>query len=131
MIKWTALPPLICGLLRMLFGALVCGTGAFGASLLFRGTSVATGAPIVFLLVIAIVVRVGGKAAGLSGVAIAAIVFARSLFPPLHSISIRNGTERASLAWMLLFGVVISWFFSGARQDEDRESKPKDSRARE
>jgi hypothetical protein len=102
-------------LLRALCGALVCGSVALILSLLLRGTSVATPMPVFFLLVIAGVVMIGGRAAGIAGSVTSALVFAWSMSEPLHSLSIRDADASAYVAWMLLFGIAISCFLAAPK----------------
>ena len=111
----------------MLFGVGLCGSMALGASLLFRGWILATVVPIAFLSVVAITAKICGRAAGVTGVVVAALVFALFLFQPLHSMAAGDDKKPALLAWMLLFGVVVSCYLSGPRPNRDRKDWPKKS----
>lgn len=68
--------------------------------------------PVFFLLVIAVVVMIGGRAAGIAGSLTSAVVFAWYMSQPLHSLSIQDENAGAYVAWMLLFGFAISWFLA-------------------
>ena len=81
-LKWTA---------RTAWGLLLCSTLALVSAYIFSNHRAALFVPFLFVLVIV------------------AIVFARLLFAPTHSLQVANATERASLAWMVLGGVAIPY----------------------
>jgi len=88
--------------------------------------------PLVFLVVILLIARKAGEAAAILGTIAAAAVFATLLFQPLGSLGVATKPARASLAWLLLGGLVCAHLLSNppdkARQhDSDFSHGPPDT----
>ncbi len=63
--------------------------------------------PLGFVLFIVLLAARYGLPASVLGAAVAALIFAYFLFPPLGSLRVADNLERANLAWMVLAGIVI------------------------
>ncbi len=50
-----------------------------------------------------------GRAVGMLGSIVSAVVFARSLYAPLGSIAVQEQASRSTLGWMLLAGIALSF----------------------
>lgn len=99
-LKWTA---------RTVWGLLLCSALAIGSAYLFLNHPVRNFVPVLFVIVIVAVAARYGVMVGILGSIVSAIIFARMLFSPLHSIQVDDATARASLAWMILGGIAIPY----------------------
>ncbi len=63
--------------------------------------------PLAFVLVIVLLAARYGMAVSILGSAIAAVIFAYCMFPPVGSVQIVDKLERTNIAWMLLASIVI------------------------
>src|SRR5581483_3072213 len=95
----------------LLAGILVCTLTAALASWLFSTRPSGLVVPFAFLGVLVVVARRWGAMVGIAGSVIAGLIFAYSLYPPLHSIAVHSQEARSNLAWMVLAGVVLSYLF--------------------
>ena len=68
--------------------------------------------PLLFTGVLLPVSLIFGVRAGILGTVLAAVIFALFLFHPRGSIQVADNAARANLAWMLLLGVSLSFFFA-------------------
>ena len=104
-------------------GVVFLATCALLGAVLFAGRPSRTAVPLAFLLlVVAGAVRFGA-AVGIAGSLIGAAIFARFLFPPLNSLRIDAPAGRASIGWMLLAGISLSYLF--ARPDTSDKTQHK------
>jgi K+-sensing histidine kinase KdpD len=99
-LKWTA---------RTAWGLLLCSTLALVSAYIFSNHRAAVFVPFLFVLVIVAIAARYGVPVGILGSIISAMIFARLLFAPMHSLQVASATERASLAWMVLGGVAIPY----------------------
>ncbi len=104
---------------KSIIGSSVCIGVAVASALLFKGRVEADVRPLLFLSVILLVASYFGTLAGLVGSIASAFVFSVFLFPPIGSMVVQDSAERSSVAWMLLGGLVISYFAAGS------DSKPR------
>ena len=120
--------------LRVAGATLLCSVLAVLVSLPFQhqDLDVRSKVPLLFLLVIVLVTRKMGEAAGIMGTISAAIVFAALLFPFLTSFNMATRPARASLAWFLLGGMVCAHLLSphsgrARRSDSDFSQDGRDT----
>ena len=99
-LKWTA---------RTVWGLILCSILALGSAHLFSNYSARIFVPLLFVLVIVAAAARYGVMVGILGSIVSAIIFARLLYAPLHSILVEDQTARASLAWMILGGIAIPY----------------------
>ena len=94
------------------WAATVIGTGlsALAALLLagaFAGRPSRGLVPLLFVVVLLILAYRYGATVGLLGSAVAAVIFALCLFPPVGHLRIESESARANLGWMLLAGIAV------------------------
>jgi K+-sensing histidine kinase KdpD len=66
--------------------------------------------PLVFVLVTSAAARLWGRAAGIFGTLLGAVIFATLLFAPLGSWQVRDVVAKGNLGWMILLGVMLAYF---------------------
>jgi K+-sensing histidine kinase KdpD len=64
--------------------------------------------PLGFVAIVVLLASRYGRAVGLIGTVVGALVFAYLLYPPLHSFRVADATARSNLGWMLLAGLALS-----------------------
>lgn len=87
----------------------LCAVVAWVLSLLPWDVSTRVFLPFGFLVVILALGAYWGRDVGMLASVVSAMVFAWALYRPVHSIEVSNPDARASLAWMLLAGVSLSF----------------------
>lgn len=87
----------------------LCATTAWGLSLLPWDVATKVFLPFAFLVVILAMGAFWGRNVGMLASLVSALVFAWTLYHPVHSLQVSNPEARASLAWMLLAGVSLSY----------------------
>jgi K+-sensing histidine kinase KdpD len=85
----------------------LCIAAAGLLALVFRASPYKGFLPLLFLAIIALVTRFGSWP-GILGTLGAAAVFAVFLFEPVFSLRVSDTTQRGSLVWMALIGIVVS-----------------------
>ena len=95
---------------RDLVGLLLTGLTALATVWVFEHAAHRGVAPLIFLLVLALIARGFGTLATFLGTLLAAVIFAWFLFPPVGSIHIGDADARRALLWMLMLGLVIADF---------------------
>jgi K+-sensing histidine kinase KdpD len=102
-------------LLESILGLALFTLLAVTAAVATRQTPYQTSAPLLFIVLAALVAFFIGKRAAYLGLIAAAIVFAVVLFKPVGSWHVDDQGARVSLAWMLMGGLAAAWIF--ARQE--------------
>lgn len=100
-------------------GIVVCAWSAALLSLVFHGRQGKLLAPILLLVVVAMVAIRCGVVAGVVGSITAALIFAVYLYQPLGTPLISNNDARANLSWLVLGGLAFSYLLgqsSGGRE---------------
>jgi K+-sensing histidine kinase KdpD len=112
--KWNAelKRPNLLALVDSLVGASICGFIAALTIAFARGHSWEVMVPLLFTGVLVLVSLIFGVRAGIMGTLLAAVIFALFLFHPKGSGQVADDAARANLAWMLLMGVALSFFFA-------------------
>lgn len=77
--------------------------------------------PIAFVLVIVVLAVRYGMTVAVAGAAITALIFAYYMLPPHHSLRVADSGERASIAWMLLGALAISFLVAGPAETHHRK----------
>jgi K+-sensing histidine kinase KdpD len=86
-----------------------CGLAAWAVSLVHWDPQWRALVPFAFLAVVLGLGALYGRMVGMLGSIVSALVFARSLYPPLGSLAVQEPASRSTLAWMLLAGVALSF----------------------
>lgn len=109
---------------REAFGIALCTVLAIVTALLFASRSSRLSLPLLFVVVLVALAMRFGTLVGVIGSFVSALVFAMLLYPPVHSLHVRDAGARANLAWMVLAGVSLSYLLSGppAHEPHDPES---------
>lgn len=94
---------------NVLIGTLLSAVFASVLTLLFHRSTMRGFLPLAFVIVLVLLSRRFGVGVSLAGSLIAAIIFAAFLFPPLGSARVENEQARASLGWMVLCAVAVSY----------------------
>ncbi|HEU5453391.1 MAG TPA: DUF4118 domain-containing protein [Terriglobales bacterium] len=87
----------------------LCALVAWALSLLPWDLATKIFLPFAFLVVILAMGAYWGRNVGMLASLISAGIFAWGLYHPVHSLAVENPQARASLAWMLLAGVSLSF----------------------
>jgi K+-sensing histidine kinase KdpD len=95
-----------------LAGASICGLIAVLASAVARGHRWQMIVPLLFIGVLLLISTVFGVRAGVLGTLLATVIFAVLLFHTGEGIQVADDAARGNLAWMLLLGVCLSFFFA-------------------
>ena len=98
--------------IESLLGALLCGVGAGGATVLAGSHHWRVFVPLAFTFVLLLISLIFGARAGILGTVVAAAIFAAFLFQPLGNLTVGDTSARSNIAWMLLIGVSFSFFFA-------------------
>jgi Kef-type K+ transport system membrane component KefB len=97
-------------LFRPLLGLALCAVTACAAVVVFSEQANRTFVLAGFLLVVILVAKLWGRAAGMLGTLAGALIFATLLFHPLGSWAVQEDSARTSLGWMMLGGMALSYF---------------------
>jgi hypothetical protein len=95
-----------------LVGASICGLIAALASALARGHSWQIIMPLIFTTVLLLISMIFGVRAGILGTLMATMVFAVLLVRLRAGSQVADDAARGNLAWMLLLGLCLSFFFA-------------------
>ena len=93
-------------------GVILCTTTAGCFSLLFHESSFKRYLPLLFISIILLVAVRFGTWAGVVGTLLSSVVFARFLFAPQSSLMVSDLTARSNLIWMVVVGLILSYFFA-------------------
>jgi K+-sensing histidine kinase KdpD len=93
--------------LYKLFGVVLCFIAALICAKVFIQSPSARYVPLGFVVVLLLIGARFGTIVSVLGAVMAALVFAYSLYPPLGSFHVTDGSARESLLWMLLCAFVI------------------------
>jgi K+-sensing histidine kinase KdpD len=93
-------------------GVILCTTAAGCFSLLFHESSFKRYLPLLFISIILLVAVRFGTWAGVVGTLLSSIVFAMFLFAPRSSLMVSDLTARSNLIWMVVVGLILSYFFA-------------------
>lgn len=88
-------------------GTIWCALAAAVLIPLFYASSIKSLLPLPFLIIVALIAVLFGRAAGVLGTIAAAFLFAYFLFEP-SGLGVSDPSARNHLIWMLIIGVVIS-----------------------
>jgi Kef-type K+ transport system membrane component KefB len=91
-------------------GFLACGVIALALTYGMRSMHARASLPLVFVLVTSAAARLWGRAAGIFGTLLGAVIFATLLFAPLGSWQVRDVVAKGNLGWMILLGVMLAYF---------------------
>jgi K+-sensing histidine kinase KdpD len=116
----TPHPKAVC-LIDTAIGTLLCASVALVLALVFNDTRFELLLPLVSLAVVIGVAARFGVATGVFGSLISALLLAYFVYAPNHSLRVTSEDARASLSWLLLGGISISFLFTPRR---DPETKP-------
>jgi len=93
-------------------GVILCTTAAGCFSLLFHESSFKRNLPLLFISIILLVAVRFGTWAGVVGTLLSSVVFAMFLFAPQSSLMVSDLTARSNLIWMVVVGLILSYFFA-------------------
>lgn len=94
---------------RIAAGLLLCAAIALGASSLTLLHAWRGFLPIAFGVLLVLLAWRYGVPVAVIGAPLTAFIFAYFIFPPTHSFRVENEAARASLGWMVLGSIVISY----------------------
>ncbi len=105
--------------LQSTLGIAVSVLCAVAVALVFSRTQWKLAAPFLFAALLVLLASRYGALVSVVGSLLASVVFAELLFPPLYSLRVKNETERATLAWMILLSVSASYLLFPSRTDRN------------
>jgi K+-sensing histidine kinase KdpD len=106
--------------LQSTVGIAVSALCAIALALIFSKTPWKMAAPFLFVAVLVMLSSRFGAMVSVVGSILAAMIFAFLLFAPVRSLHVENETERATLAWMILLSVSVSYLLFPSRTDRTR-----------
>jgi K+-sensing histidine kinase KdpD len=106
--------------LHACLGVLISTFCAVVLAKLFAGTEWKMEAPLLFAVALVILASHFGAIISVASSLLAAAVFAFMLYSPQHSWAVTNDTERATLAWMVLISVSLSYLLYPSRNGRNR-----------
>jgi K+-sensing histidine kinase KdpD len=110
-------------LLDTAVGTLLCASAALTLALMFNQTRLKLGLPLICLaIVLALATRLG-VATGVLGSIVSALLLAYFVYAPVHSFRIASSEARASLSWLLLGGISLSYLFTPRRDRSTKQSE--------
>jgi K+-sensing histidine kinase KdpD len=95
-------------------GVILCTAAAGCFSFLFNESSFKRYLPLLFISIILLVAIRFGTWAGVAGTVLSSVVFAIFLFAPQSSLIVSDLTARSNLIWMVVVGLILSYFFAAA-----------------
>jgi K+-sensing histidine kinase KdpD len=110
-------------------GIAMCGIAAAALSLLMENVASKPLLPLLFIVVLVAAALRYGVLSAVLGAVLATAIFAYFLFVPVGSFSVKKGTARNNLAWMVMIGIPAAYFAwstkVAAQQDKVKQSPPK------
>jgi K+-sensing histidine kinase KdpD len=103
--------------LQSTLGVAVSAVSAIAVALIFSRTHWKLAAPFLFAVVLVLLAGRFGAAVSVVGSVVAAAIFAALLFSPVHSMHVQDENARATLAWMILLSVSVSYLLFPSRSD--------------
>ncbi len=100
---------------RIAYGSLLAIVTAGLIARAFAGSAHRLFIPVWFVAVVFVLALRYGPAVGVVGSLAAAWIFAHALFSPLGNWHVADNAARQSLAWMVLGGISLSYFFAPSR----------------
>lgn len=95
--------------LNVVFGTALSALVAIAGSLFFARSSWRGLLPLMFVAVLVLLAGRFGVTVSLTGSLLAALIFSLMLFAPMGSTKIESASARASLGWMIIGSVAISY----------------------
>jgi K+-sensing histidine kinase KdpD len=103
--------------LQSTLGVAVSAISAIAVALVFSRTHWKLAAPFLFAVVLVMLAGRFGAAVSVVGSMLAAAIFATLLFSPAHSMHVQDENARATLAWMILLSVSVSYLLFPSHTD--------------
>ena len=82
---------------------------------MFNQTRLKLVLPLICLAIVLALAARFGVATGVLGSTFSALLLAYFVYAPAHSLRVANSDERASLSWLLLGGISLSFLFTPRR----------------
>ena len=108
-------------------GTLLCASAALTLALVFNQSRLELILPLVCLAIVVAVAARFGVATGVLGSIISALLLAYFVYDPEHSLRVANSEARASLSWLLLGGISLSFLFTPRREHSTKTSEDESS----
>ena len=93
-------------------GVILCTAASGFFSLLFHESAFKRYLPLLFISIILLIAIRFGTWAGVAGTLLSSVVFAMFLFAPQSSLIVSDLTARSNLIWMVVGGLILSYFFA-------------------
>jgi K+-sensing histidine kinase KdpD len=110
-------------LLDTAIGTLLCASAALTLALMLNQTRLKLVLPLICLAIVLAIATRFGVATGVLGSIVSALLLAYFVYAPVHSFRIANSEARASLSWLLLGGISLSYLFTPRRDQPTKQSK--------
>ena len=105
-------------------GTLLCASVALILALVFHRSRLELTLPLISLAVVIAVAARFGVATGVLGSLVSALLLAYFVYAPQHSLRVVSPDARASLSWLLLGGISLSFLFTPRHEvSESNENK--------
>jgi K+-sensing histidine kinase KdpD len=117
----------LIALLDTAIGTLLCASVALALALAFNQSRLELVLPLICLAIVLAIAARFGVATGVLGSVVSALLLAYFVYAPEHSLRVANADARASLSWLLLGGISLSFLFTPRREasSESREEQPR------
>jgi K+-sensing histidine kinase KdpD len=105
------------GMVHVCKGVAISSLCAVAFVALFAHSRWQLAVPYLFAALLVILSSRFGAESSIGGSLLGAAIFALYLFHPLHSLRVESDGERASLAWMILLSIALSYLLYPSRRE--------------
>jgi integral membrane sensor domain MASE1 len=109
-------------------GTLLCASVALILALVFNQSRVELVLPLICLAMVLAVAARFGVATGVLGSVTSALLLAYFVYAPEGSLHVGSSDARASLSWLLLGGISLSFLFAPRREISTKETQERSAK---
>jgi integral membrane sensor domain MASE1 len=109
-------------------GTLLCASVALILALVFNQSRIELVLPLICLAMVLAVAARFGVATGVLGSVTSALLLAYFVYAPEGSLHVGSSDARASLSWLLLGGISLSFLFAPRREISTKETQERSAK---
>jgi integral membrane sensor domain MASE1 len=118
----------LLSLLDTAIGTLLCASVALILALVFNQSRIELVLPLICLAMVLAVAARFGVATGVLGSVTSALLLAYFVYAPEGSLHVGSSDARASLSWLLLGGISLSFLFAPRREISTKETQERSAK---
>jgi integral membrane sensor domain MASE1 len=118
----------LLSLLDTAIGTLLCASVALILALVFNQSRIELVLPLICLAMVLAVAARFGVATGVLGSVTSALLLAYFVYAPEGSLHVGSSDARASLSWLLLGGISLSFLFAPRREISTKETQERSTK---